>query len=224
MKRTIEFTLIELLVVVAIIGILASLLFPAIKQARDRSLGLICLENLKQSGLLVNSYADDNMDLLPACMTTSHGITVVSWPCTLFLSGYVAQPQRGAASIFVCPSYEPKVWDSQYSSQTYGLWVGDAQHGPVSAYVNAADRYHLSRRKLEDNRIIIADTTRSGFDGSTFQACFLTNGSGVFQDTGSGRVIHLRHFNQGGGLFVDCHAEFTAPSWLANDARYNWRY
>ena len=59
------FTLLELLVVLAIIGILAALLLPAISKAKDSARSTQCLDNLKQLQICCHLYASDNADFLP---------------------------------------------------------------------------------------------------------------------------------------------------------------
>ena len=54
------FTLIELLVVIAIIALLAALLLPVLSASKAKGFQTVCANNLKQQGLCVMMYADDN--------------------------------------------------------------------------------------------------------------------------------------------------------------------
>ncbi len=71
-RRAQRFTLIELLVVVTIIAMLASLLLPALSQARSRARQVACLSNLRQVGVGLYTYANDNDDYFPSTNTETH--------------------------------------------------------------------------------------------------------------------------------------------------------
>jgi len=76
------FTLIELLVVIAIIGVLASMLMPALSRAKAKAKRSACQSNLRQLQLSLQMYADDNQDLIPPRGTPgaeAYGGNAVVW-------------------------------------------------------------------------------------------------------------------------------------------------
>lgn len=73
------FTLIELLVVIAIIAILAALIFPVFATARGKAREVSCLSNLRQTGMSVAMYTQDNDGLYPYAVDPADKYTPWIW-------------------------------------------------------------------------------------------------------------------------------------------------
>jgi prepilin-type N-terminal cleavage/methylation domain-containing protein/prepilin-type processing-associated H-X9-DG protein len=96
------FTLIELLVVIAILAILASLLLPAISRAKESGRGAACISNLRQIGIALQLYVQENENRMPSMRDRSIGTNVVTDP--LPSPEVVLSNQLGNVLVLKCPS------------------------------------------------------------------------------------------------------------------------
>jgi len=105
-RRILAFTLIELLVVISIMGMLVSLLMPALREAKESARTVQCLNNLRQQGIAIHAYGND-FALYPWCTFSNPEVWYVR------LGSYLQKNTQNAGGpslttdispIFQCPS------------------------------------------------------------------------------------------------------------------------
>jgi prepilin-type N-terminal cleavage/methylation domain-containing protein/prepilin-type processing-associated H-X9-DG protein len=149
--KTIGFTLVELLCVIAVIGILAGMLLPALSQAKLRAKRVVCVNNLRQLGIGYQVFAVDHHDAFPQDVPVSDGgagefLTAASQVNGDFYFSYrLFQPLSNelvTARLLICPS------DTRVAATNFGTLLnqnlsffaaGSVKVGDVEAML-AGDR------------------------------------------------------------------------------------
>jgi prepilin-type N-terminal cleavage/methylation domain-containing protein len=93
------FTLIELLVVIAVIAVLAALLLPALGRAKEAGRGAACISNLRQIGVALQLYVQENRNRLPIIEDQSLTNSIEPNRPDLVLSN-----ELGNVKVLRCPS------------------------------------------------------------------------------------------------------------------------
>jgi prepilin-type N-terminal cleavage/methylation domain-containing protein/prepilin-type processing-associated H-X9-DG protein len=182
------FTLIELLVVMAIIGILASMLLPALGKAKEKALAIQCISDLRQLGLAMQMYGDDFAERMPV----AHG--GIAWTNTSpqpWLKALLTYYSN--TNILACPALSRR-----YNQSPYNYFIG-ARAAYIDANMQPAGT-DLRRIRYPSQYVLSGDANYPfpSWDADPVNYQFDT----LFDDRYSPPPIHNQRVNV---LFGDFH-------------------
>lgn len=222
-----SFTLIELLVVIAIIAILASMLMPALQQARERGRSSSCLSNGKQIGNAIMLYVDANDAMIPELSVKNAQGGKVSWGAHLWNQKLVPNEK-----LFYCPTSTrvnaPSAWTDYRvnkisSSGTYTEFIDYGMNRMiVLAPNNKPPRvYKVTKVKSPSLTMFAGECNMPGQKKgcSTMAQAWGT----VNSSNGVGSVA-IRHKGTGNFIFFDGHASSLRNNCTIDPDSYSETY
>ena len=178
---------------------LAGFLLPALSRAKEKARATQCLNNLKQIGLAMVMYANDNNEALPRSQHTGE-----SWIGTL-------QPYTGT-NVYYCPSDPNK--QRLYSYALNDFLLPKPEGSDLPDYAKTTSVPHTSET------FFIAELGAKILGTDHFHFADVEDGGGDYSPNGfKGEVDVRRHQNTATYLFVDGHVERL--SWTVIQSKLN---
>jgi prepilin-type N-terminal cleavage/methylation domain-containing protein/prepilin-type processing-associated H-X9-DG protein len=120
-SRKLGFTLIELLVVIAVMGLLAGLLLPVVSRAKEAGRSSACLSNLRQIGVGLELYVQENQNRLPVMYDRGTNTDLLGQTNVSSAPGpdTVLAAQVGGKLVWKCPSDHRQIFEATGASYSW---------------------------------------------------------------------------------------------------------